>query len=302
MNRIKLLSTLLIMMVFTCVSKAAPDKNFHIYLCFGQSNMEGNARYEAQDTEGVDPRFVMMPAVDMPRQQREVGKWYTAVPPLCRQYTGLTPADYFGRTMVEKLPENVRVGVINVAIGGCKIEIFDSKGAAAHIETQPDWLKNMAKEYDNNPYDRLIETARLAQKDGVIKGILMLQGESNSGEAEWPAKVKNVYENILADLGLNATEVPLYAGEVVNSDQQGACGGHNNIIARLPEVIPTAHVISSKGCLAAADRLHFTAEGYRMIGRRFAAAALRCEGMADKADEILNSSNKRPLETLGIQH
>ncbi|MDD7527750.1 MAG: hypothetical protein SPK34_10840, partial [Bacteroidaceae bacterium] len=42
------------------------DPNFHIYLCFGQSNMEGNAAIEGKDRVGVDPRFMMMAAVDMP--------------------------------------------------------------------------------------------------------------------------------------------------------------------------------------------------------------------------------------------
>ena len=27
------------------IAGKAQDPNFHIYLCFGQSNMEGNARY-----------------------------------------------------------------------------------------------------------------------------------------------------------------------------------------------------------------------------------------------------------------
>ena len=40
------------------------DPNFHIYLCFGQSNMEGNARIEPQDLEGINSRFKMMAAVD----------------------------------------------------------------------------------------------------------------------------------------------------------------------------------------------------------------------------------------------
>ena len=31
-----------------------PDKNFYIYLAFGQSNMEGNARIEDQDREGIN--------------------------------------------------------------------------------------------------------------------------------------------------------------------------------------------------------------------------------------------------------
>lgn len=248
----------------------AQDKNFHIYLCLGQSNMEGNARIESQDTVGVSDRFQVMAAVDCPDLGRVKGRWYKAIPPLARCYTGLTPGDYFGRTLVENLPEEVRVGIINVSIGGCRIEIFDEENSASHIESQPDWLKNMAREYDNNPYRRLIELAKEAQKSGVIKGILMHQGESNSGERDWPVKVKEVYENILTDLGLKAEEVPLLAGEMVHADQKGVCAGMNEVIATLPEVIPTAHVIPSSGCPAAQDHLHFTAEGYRMLGKRYA--------------------------------
>ena len=87
----------------------AQDPNFHIYLSFGQSNMEGNARIEPQDTVNVNDRFKVLEAVDCPNLDREKGKWYTAAPPLCRCRTGLTPTDYFGRTMVENLPENVKV-------------------------------------------------------------------------------------------------------------------------------------------------------------------------------------------------
>ena len=93
---------------FTKVS-AAPDPNFYIFLCFGQSNMEGNARIEPQDMEGVSDRFQMMAAVDDNRRGRKMGEWYKALPPLCRENTGLTPVDYFGRTMTENLPENVRL-------------------------------------------------------------------------------------------------------------------------------------------------------------------------------------------------
>ena len=32
---------------------SAPDPNFHIYLAFGQSNMEGQGTIEAQDTANV---------------------------------------------------------------------------------------------------------------------------------------------------------------------------------------------------------------------------------------------------------
>lgn len=263
--------------VLSLPSEKEQDKNFHIYLCFGQSNMEGNARYEQQDMEGVDERFLVMATLDDEKLGWKKGEWHKAVPPLCRPYTGLTPADYFGRSMTARMPKEVRIGVINVAIGGSGIELFDKDTSRVYIQNQPQWLKNMTKDYDDDPYGRLVEMARKAQKDGVIKGILMLQGENNTGQQDWPLKVKKVYESLLNDLHLKATDVPLIAGEVVGEDVGGRCAFHNTVIARLPEVIPTAHVVSSKGCPCAKDSLHYTAEGYRMMGRRFAETVLSIE-------------------------
>lgn len=127
----------------------------------------------------------------------------------------------------------------------------------------------MIKEYVGNPYARLVEMAKLAQKDGVIKGILLHQGESNTGDTTWPQKVKGVYDNLLQDLNLKPNSVPLLAGEMVNADQGGACASMNKIIATLPNTIPKAHVISSAGCLQRGDKLHFTAAGYRELGKRY---------------------------------
>jgi hypothetical protein len=251
----------------------AQDPNFYIFLCFGQSNMEGNARFEPQDTV-ADIRFQVLAATDCPNLKRVKGNWYPAVPPLCRCKTGLTPADYFGRTLVEKLPEGIKIGVINVSIGGCKIELFDKAGYQAYLSTAPDWMRNMVKAYDGNPYGRLVEMAKLAQKSGVIKGILLHQGESNTNDTLWTKKVKKVYDNLLKDLKLKPKKVPLLAGELVNVDQKGACASMNSIIATLPQVIPNSYVIPSSGCPSAPDHLHFTAEGYRMIGKRYATKML----------------------------
>jgi hypothetical protein len=46
------------------------DKKFYIFLCFGQSNMEGNARIEAQDSV-VDSRFQVMETLLPKSGQRE---------------------------------------------------------------------------------------------------------------------------------------------------------------------------------------------------------------------------------------
>lgn len=286
----RVLKLLLICLLLSWQLAYAQDKNFHIYLCFGQSNMEGNARIEPQDTCDVSDRFRVMAAVDCPELGRKQGQWYRAVPPLARCHTGLTPADYFGRTMVEYLPSDVKVGIINVAVGGCKIELFDKVHYKEHILSEPDWLKNMVKSYDNNPYGRLVELAKLAQKDGVIKGILLHQGESNTGDRTWPQKVKGVYENLLNDLGLNAKDVPLLAGEVVHAEQNGKCASMNPIIDTLPETISTAYVIPSAGCFVATDNLHFTAEGYRMLGKRYATKML----------SLLKADMPRQMKTVEI--
>jgi len=253
------------------------DPNFYIFLCFGQSNMEGNAKFEAQDTT-VNPRFMVLEAVTCPDLGRKKGQWYTAAPPLARCHTGLTPADYFGRTMVENLPKNVRIGVINVSVGGCKIELFDKDGYQNYVATAPPWMIGMIREYNGNPYAQLVDLAKLAQKDGIVKGILLHQGESNTNDTSWTAKVKTVYDNLLTDLNLNSNAVPLLAGELVNEDQQGICASMNKIIANLPRKIPNAHIISSSGCTRAADKLHFDAAGYRMLGKRYAIKILSLLG------------------------
>lgn len=246
------------------------DPNFHIYLCFGQSNMEGNARIEAQDRQGINTRFRMMAAVDMENTGRKMYNWYAAVPPLCRAWTGLTPADYFGRTLVEKLPDSIKVGVINVAVGGASIDLYDEDKTEAYISRQADWFKNFCKEYDNQPMRRLMECAKRAQKVGVIKGILLHQGCTDNNQQTWPIRVMVVYQRMLKELGLRAEDCPLIVGELMTQEDGGCCYHHNAIIDRIHETIPTAYPVSSKGCPGRPDKLHFTAEGYRILGRRYA--------------------------------
>jgi hypothetical protein len=239
--------------------------------------MEGQGTIETQD-KTVNSRFRVMEAVDCSNLGRSKGKWYTAVPPLCRCWTGLSPIDYFGRTMVDNLPDSIKIGVVNVSVAGCKIELFDKNNYQTYASGVESWMKSIISEYGGNPYGRLVEMARLAQKSGVIRGILLHQGESNTGDNLWPAKVKSVYNNLINDLGLNADSVPLLAGEVVNADQGGLCASMNAIIAKLPQSVPNAYVISSKGCTDATDNIHFNSAGYRELGKRYGAKMLSLLG------------------------
>ena len=263
------------------------DPNFYIFLCFGQSNMEGNARPEAADLASPGPRFLLMPAVDFPaangRPERKMGEWCEASAPLCRANTGLTPADWFGRTLVASLPENIKIGVIHVAIGGIDIKGFLPDSISDYVNKKaPGWMKGMLAAYDNNPYERLVTLAKKAQKDGVIKGILMHQGETNTGDPKWAGMVKQVYDNLCGDLQMKPEEVNLYVGNIVQADGKGVCIGCKKQIDELPQTIHTCQVISSDGCTNGPDRLHFDAAGYRELGCRYGEAVARHLGFEPK--------------------
>ena len=281
-----LLSTILGVLVALTANAQKPDPNFYIFLCFGQSNMEGAARPEAQDIASPGPRFLLMPAVDFPEKGRKMGEWCEASAPLCRPNTGLTPADWFGRTLVESLPENIKIGVIHVAIGGIDIKGFLPDSIQSYIKRTPNWMKGMLEAYDNNPYQRLVTLAKKAQKDGVIKGILMHQGETNTGDPKWAGMVQQVYDNLCGDLQLKPEEVNLYAGNIVQANGEGVCIGCKKQIDELPKTLHTAQVISSDGCTNGPDKLHFDAAGYRELGCRYGEAVARHLGFEPKRPYI----------------
>jgi len=280
----------------SALSMYAADPNFHIYLCLGQSNMEGNAQVEPIDRKDVSERFLLMSTQDFKNPERKTGEWYRAVPPLVGEHYGLSPADYFGRTMLENVPANVKIGVIPVAIGGCKIEHLSKDYDPASVASEAGWLQEKMKAYDNEPYKRMLECAKKAQNDGVIKGILLHQGESNNGDKEWPVKVKKLYNDLLSDLGMAPNSIPLIAGETVATEVGGVCGGMNAIINTLPDVIPNAGVASSKDLPQRGDGLHFTAFAYRELGSRYAKEMLKFMGVENPNLKYSALENFAPTE------
>ena len=269
-SRFPLRGLLLAGLLLLNVNSFSQDTNFWIFLCFGQSNMEGFPGIQPEDKAPVDERFQVLATVDFPNLGQNQGQMVSCCPSVMPGSTGLCPADYFGRTMVSNLPPKIRIGIVNVAVAGCKIELFDKNTYQFYASKAPTWMTNIIHTYDDNPYAYLVEMGKLAQKDGVIKGVLLHQGESNTNDKEWPNKVRDVYSNLIQDLDLKAEAVPLLAGELVNADQKGACASMNAIIDDLPKTIPNCYVISSKGCASRPDHLHFAPEGYRELGRRYA--------------------------------
>lgn len=269
---------------------AAPDPNFHIYLAFGQSNMEGQGDIGDQDRI-VDDRFQLLWSADggSCNQGASKGKWVKAVPPLAHcQGAKLGPADYFGRTLVEKTDPQIKVGVIVVAVAGCSIQLFDKDSYANYARTQQSWMTQRINTYGGNPYGRLIEMAKKAQEEGVIKGIIFHQGETDAGDGQWPSKVKRVYDNIIKDLGLES-DIPFLAGEVLRS---GSSAGANQNIAKLPQQSKNFYVVSSEGfnqALNDGQNVHFTSQEYRDFGKRYAEKMI--EVLGDKLKPVAESSS-----------
>ena len=283
----KTILSVALMLVSILGAKAEVDPNFYIYICFGQSNMEGNAQWESQDVGNVAPRFQMLATCNFSSPNRKLGNWYKATCPIVSPDGKLGPTDYFGRTMVRELPDK-KVGVIAVAMGGSPIEMFDKDKYEQKMKDNPnEWWVTLAKRhYGGNPYGRIIDMAKKAQEVGVIKGILLHQGCSNCGDPNWPSMVKKIYNDMLKDLNLKAADVPIFVGEVEYADMGGGCSSHNVQVDRIPEVIPTGHVVSAKDLPGnGTDPWHFSAQGYRILGQRYAKVALNLMGIDVKIDK-----------------
>lgn len=292
MNHCLKFTLLFLLMAIPAIAQSQ-DPDFHIYVLFGQSNMEGAGAIEAQDKTGISDRFKVMGALTCTGNRSFTqGQWAPATPPLVRCYTGLGVGDYFGRTMVANLPEHIKVGVVPVAIGGCDIGLFDKVNYTTYAAKAPQWMKDIITQYGGNPYARLIEVAKLAKKTGVIKGILFHQGETNNTDPNWKNNVKKIVENIKADLELG--DVPFLAGELL-AVPSACCGAHNIEVNKLPDVIPNAHVISSAD-LTGTDYAHFTSASYRIFGERYAKKMLTLlEFDADPVTAIDYASEKNPV-------
>lgn len=272
---------------------AAPDPNFHIYLLFGQSNMAGGAagQYDGEGTKGVDdycdttPRVQVLAWGDCNRTpypcpnrvlNRTYDQWYTAFPPYHNCHEGIGPADAFGKTLLDSIRADIKIGFVPCALSGQKLEVFmKGKNAAIDAHTQP---SNGSTKITRGAYEWMVKRCKIAQEKGVIKGILFHQGEADNGRAGWPADVKSIVDNLKQDLGL-WDSIPFIAGEL---RYDGCCAGHNTLVNKLPGMIPNCAVASASGIErrlsrpdGQVDQYHFSTKGTKEFGRRYAIEFLK---------------------------
>jgi len=222
----------------------AADANFHLYLLIGQSNMAGRGKIELQDKVAV-PRVLML---------NKANEWVSAVDPIHFDKTiaGVSLGRTFGIEMA-KANKEVKIGLIPCAVGGTPIRRWQQQG---------------------DLYQAALKRAKIAQKDGVIKGILWHQGENDSGKEE----TAKIYEQQLHAMvnawrkDLNGGNIPIVVGEMGRFYKR-AKFKHvvDAALMALPGKMKHAAWVSAEGLNHKGDVVHFNAAGYRELGKRYAA-------------------------------
>ena len=116
-------------------------------------------------------------------------------------------------------------------------------------------------------------------KDGVLKGILWHQGESDSREG-----LAEIHEAKLHDLvarfrkELNAPEVPFIAGQMGQFKERPWNDAKKKVDAAhrtLPEKVRRSAFVTSDGLEHKGDKVHFSAAAFRELGERYAKVYLQ---------------------------
>jgi Carbohydrate esterase, sialic acid-specific acetylesterase len=232
-------------------------ENFHLFLLVGQSNMAGRGVVAPPD-KIPSPRVLML---------NEAGEWVPAVDPMHFDKPAVVGVG-LGRTFAAVVAEaspGVTIGLIPCAVGGSPIDAW--KPGAFYAETK------------THPWDDAMRRAKLALPAGTLKGILWHQGESDSKPV-----LASGYEAKLIDLiarfrtELNAPNVPFIAGQMGRFE--GAPWNENQTLVdqatrELSAKLPHTAYVSAEGLKDKGDKIHFDADGFRELGRRYAEAYLK---------------------------
>ena len=233
---------------------------FHLFVLAGQSNMSG--RGSLTPSNRVPHERVLVMSKD--------GTWRDAVEPFHWEKPracGAGLAASFARAYADAHP-GVTVGLVPVAYGGSPIGR---------------WQPGMVH------YTNAVHYARLAMKDGVLKGVLWHQGESDAFRTNTLAAYLPKFTNAITRLRreLDAENVPFIAGELGPYLKDWYEERRPNMywremnaeIAKGVALMPCAALVSAEGLYEVKrDKIHFATPALRRFGLRYWEAYRKMEG------------------------
>jgi len=252
MNRLKsnimkpIFFVCLLLNFFFCEAQNEPvDSNFHIYLLVGQSNMAGRGTSDAE-SKIINPQIWMLDSLN---------HWVPAIDPVHYdkpKSAGVGPAIGFTKEMMGN-NKKIRIGLVPCAWGGSPIKAWEP--GAVYLKVA-------------HPYDDAIKRVKLAMQQGILKGILWHQGESDNDSihaARYMDKLQTLIARFRTDLQQPA--LPFVAGEIGYFNKTDYING---VINQLPAHASHTAVVSAKGLTHRGDSLHFDTPSARELGKRYA--------------------------------
>ncbi len=225
--------------------------SFHLFLLVGQSNMAGRGKLD-DAARTPHPRVYVL---------SKDGSWGPAVDPLHfdkPKIVGVGPGRAFAEAALADDSDRV-IGLIPCAVGGSPISTW--KPGAYYSVTR------------SHPWDDAIRRGKRAMQDGVLKGILWHQGESDS-----KPELSSAYEAALHDLvarfrsELGVPDVPFVAGQMGIFDERPWSADKrkvDRVHQSLPQKVPYSAFAKADSLNHKGDEVHFDTASARILGQRY---------------------------------
>lgn len=236
------------------MSNSINKQNVWVFIMAGQSNMAGRGIVEPKDT--VPNRRILSINKD--------GQIIIAKEPLHfyePERTGLDCGVSFAKKLIKKIPDSVSILIIPTAVGGSSIRQWLGDSVYRSVKL----------------FSNFLAKVEIAEQNGVIKGILWHQGESDANENDIP-----LYKQRLGLLfsrfrtAVGNSELPVLLGELGSfSDNPANFNLINKAIQEYAAEDKNSGVVPTKDLKDKGDHLHFNSKGQRIMGKRFAKAYLR---------------------------
>ncbi len=266
MKKLSFYLLVLTMLLVSFMTEARSSKEYDVYLLIGQSNMAGRGQMTAEDRQPIEGVYLL---------DRD-GNIVPACAPLniystVRKKPGVQKFS-LGYAFAQEMAKKSRRKILLVvqARGGTGIRLwlkdaervkYDEK----HGDEPELWGQEMPQFFSET-----VRRTKQALRYGRLKGILWHQGEGDSGEktaALYVDRLCSFVADLRDSIGVTS-KVPFVCGEVCR--EYARAMNINLELNRAAKLIPNAHCVSSEGCPAKSDKVHFSREGCLILGKRYA--------------------------------